>query len=108
VDRYAGWRMDRRGGRAQVRDGRPRQGGRPGRRRGQQRLLQPRLTGKEGLLPVVERLEALDDAEEALRELRVRHHEGGALNLAGSPTDGPTSATVDAGRGGCDAAARAG
>jgi hypothetical protein len=34
----------------------------------------------EHLLPIVERLEALEDAEEPLRELRVHHHGGGALD----------------------------
>jgi hypothetical protein len=62
----------------------PRQGGSCGRRGGQPRLLEPRLNDEEGLLerllPVVERLEALEDAEEPLRELRVHHHGGGALD----------------------------
>jgi hypothetical protein len=76
--------MERRGGHARRWGGRPRQGGSRGRRGGQPRLLEPRLNGEEGLLerllPVVERLEALEDAEEPLRELRVRHHGGGALD----------------------------
>jgi hypothetical protein len=89
VDQYAGGRMEHRGGRARGRGGRPRQGVSRGRRGGQPRLLEPRLNGKEGLLerllPVVERLEALEDAEEPLRELRVCHHGGGALDAGLQP-----------------------
>jgi hypothetical protein len=76
--------MEHRGGRARGRGGRPRQGVSCGRRGGQ-----PRLNGEEGLLerllPVVECLEALEDAEEPLRELRVRHHGGGALDAGLQP-----------------------
>jgi hypothetical protein len=52
-------------------------------------LLEPRLNSEEGLLerllPVVERLEALEDAKEPLHELRVHHHEGGALDARLQP-----------------------
>jgi hypothetical protein len=53
--------------------------------------LEPRLNGEEGLLkrllPVVEHLEALEDAKEVVSELLVGHHVGGAMD-AGRQSSG--------------------